>query len=220
MTSPRSSKRRCGKGRRLLRASMAMLAISLLGACTYPQFPFKTPAGSAPTMDPYRVDTVRITHDIAFLPGSATLDPIAQASLRSFISQVQVRSDDAVTVIASGPFALARENAVANALSNLGIRSLTMAEGNVGFDQVTVSLERTHFLPTACLRGGVESFNPGVLMPPTGCSVATNLAAMVEDRNDLLVGRPAGPTDGVTAVRAVTRYRTGNTADLRVEALR
>ncbi len=220
MFRPIPSDRRCGKGRLLLRASIAVLAMSLLGACTYPQFPFKTHARSGPTMDPYRVDTVRINHDIVFLPGSATLDPIAHANLRSFVSQASVRTDDAVTVVASGPFALARENSVANALAGMGIRSLTMAEGNVGFDQVTVSLTRTHYLATACMRGGTDHFNPGVLMPPIGCSVATNMANMVEDRNDLLAGRPAGPTDGVTAVRAVNRYRTGTTVDLRVEALR
>ena len=208
------SDRRCGKGPAILRASLVALAISLLGACTYPQFPYSTDSRSAPTMDPYRVDTVRINHDITFLPGSATLDPIAQANLRSFISQVRVQGDDAITIVASGPFALARENAVANALTDMGIRSLTMAEGNVGFDQVTVSLARTHYLATACLRGGTRHFNPGVLMPPPGCAVATNLAAMVEDPQDLLVGRPAGPIDGVTAVRAVTRYRTGTTAAL------
>lgn len=197
-----------------LRASLAVLAINLLGACTYPQFPFHTDARSTPTMDPYRVDTVRINHDIAFLPGSATLDPIAQANLRSFISQIGITSDDALTIIASGPFALARENAVAITLANLGIRSVTMAEGNVGFDQVTVSVTRTHYLATACLRGGTRHFNEGVLTPPPGCATATNLANMVEDRNDLLVGREAGNIDGVTAVRAVTRYRTGTTANL------
>ncbi len=197
-----------------LRASLVVMAFGLLGACTYPTFPFHTEARSAPTMDPYRVDTVRINHDITFLPGSATLDPIAQANLRSFISQIGITSDDALTVIASGPFALARENAVANTLANMGIRSLTMAEGNVGFDQVTVSVTRTHYLATACLRGGTRHFNEGVLTPPPGCANATNLANMVEDPNDLLVGREAGPTDGVTAVRAVTRYRTGTTANL------
>lgn len=220
MFRPLPSDRRHGKGRLLMRASVAMLAMGLLGACTYPQYPFLTDARSAPTMDPYRVDTVRINHDIVFLPGSATLDPIAHANLRSFVSQAGVRSDDAITVVASGPFALARENSVANALANMGIRSLTMAEGNVGFDQVTVSLTRTHYLATACMGGGLEHFNPGVLMRPLGCTVATNMAYMVEDRNDLLQGRPAGPTDGVTAVRAVNRYRTGTTVDLRVEALR
>ncbi len=214
MSCQPSSDRRCGKGRAVIRASLVALAISMLGACTYPQFPFSTDARSAPTMDPYRVDTVRINHDITFLPGSATLDPIAQANLRSFISQVRVQSDDAITIVASGPFALARENAVANALTDMGIRSLTMAEGNVGFDQVTVSLARTHYLATACLRGGTPHFNPGVLMPPPGCSVATNLAAMIEDPQDLLVGRTAGPIDGVTAVRAVTRYRSGTTTAL------
>ena len=220
MVRPYPSDRGPGHGRHRLRAWIAVLALGLLAGCTYPQYPFSTSARSAPTMDPYRVDAVRMNHDIAFLPGSATLDPIAQANLRSFVSQVGVKSDDAITVIASGPFALARENAVAIALADMGILSLSMAEGNVGFDQVTVSLTRTHYLPTACLRGGMEHFNPGVLMPPPGCSVATNLASMVEEPNDLLVGRPAGPTDGVTAVRAVNRYRTGTTVDLRVEALR
>jgi len=214
MNRPLPSDRHRGMGRLLLRASVAVLAMSLLGACTYPQFPMMTNARSAPSMDPYRVDTVRINHDIVFLPGSASLDPIARANLRSFVSQIGVRSDDAITIVASGPFALARENAVAGALVDMGIRSLTMADGNVGFDQVTVSLNRTHYLATACLRGGVEHFNPGVLMPPLGCSMATNLASMVEDPNDLLLGRPAGPTDGVTAVRAVNRYRTGSTAAL------
>ena len=108
MSCQPSSDRRCGKGPAVLRASLIALAISMLGACTYPQFPFSTDARSAPTMDPYRVDTVRINHDITFLPGSATLDPIAQANLRSFISQVRVQSDDAITIVASGPFALAR----------------------------------------------------------------------------------------------------------------
>ncbi len=214
MSRTHSSDRRRSSYGSALRASLAAMAIGLLAGCTYPNFPFHTDARSAPTMDPYRVDTVRINHDIAFLPGSATLDPIAQANLRSFISQIGVTSDDALTVVASGPFALARENAVANTLANMGIRSLSMAEGNVGFDQVTVSVTRTHYLATACLSGGTRHFNEGVLTPPLGCATATNLATMVEDPNDLLVGREAGPTDGVTAVRAVTRYRTGTTANL------
>jgi pilus biogenesis lipoprotein CpaD len=165
-------------------------------------------------MDPYRVDTVRINHDIVFLPGSATLDPIGHANLRSFVSQVGVQPGDAISIVASGPFALVRENAVAGALANMGIESLTLSDGNVGFDQVTVSLTRTHYLPTACLRGGVPHFNPGVITPPPGCAVATNLAAMIENPNDLLVGRETGPVDGVTAVRAVNRYRTGAVAAL------
>ena len=214
MSRKPSTGRRQGVHGPALRAALAAMAIGLLGACTYPQYPFHTDARSAPTMDPYRVDTIRINHDIVFLPGSATLDPIAQANLRSFISQIGVTSNDALTVVASGPFALARENAVANTLANMGIRSLSMAEGNVGFDQVTVSVSRTHYLATACLRGGIEHFNEGVLTPPPGCATATNLANMVENPNDLLTGRTAGPTDGVTAVRAVTRYRAGNTASL------
>ncbi len=213
MSRPHSPDRRRRAGA-VLRASLTALAVGLISACTYPYYPYHTDARSAPTMDPYRVDTVRINHDITFLPGSATLDPIAQANLRSFISQVGVTSDDALTIVASGPFALARENAVANTLANMGIRSLSMAEGNVGFDQVTVSVTRTHYLATACLRGGVRHFNEGVLTPPPGCANATNLANMVENPSDLLVGREAGPTDGVTAVRAVNRYRTGATQSL------
>ncbi len=209
-----SSYRRQGMGRSTLRASVVGLALALLSACTYPQFPHVTDARSAPTMDPYRVDTVRINHDIVFLPGSGTLDPIGHANLRSFVSQVGVQPSDAITIIASGPFALVRENAVAGALANMGIESLTLSDGNVGFDQVTVSLKRTHYLATACLRGGVPHFNLGVLMPPPGCAVATNLAAMIENPNDLLVGREAGPVDGVTAVRAVNRYRTGTVTGL------
>ena len=198
-----------------MRAAACTLLLGVLAGCTYPNYPFHTDARSAPTMDPYRVDTIRINHNIVFLPGSATLDPIARANLRSFISQVGVTSDDSLAVIASGPFALARENAVANALANLGFESVTMAEGNVGFDQVTVSVKRTHYLATACLRGGTPYFNEGVITPPPGCATATNLAAMVEDPNDLIMGREAGPTDAVTAVRAVNRYRAGETADLR-----
>ena len=219
MYCPLPSDRLLGKGRQTLRASVMACALLLLGACTYPQFPFMVDSRSAPTMDPYRVDTVRINHDIVFLPGSATLDPIGHANLRSFVSQVGVQPGDAITIVASGPFALVRENAVAGALANMGIESLTLSDGNVGFDQVTVSLTRTHYLATACLRGGVRHFNPGVLLPPPGCATATNLAAMVENPNDLLVGRPSGPLDGITAARAVTAYRTGNTADLNLFGL-
>lgn len=219
MFRPLPSDRRPVLGRPRLRGPVLVIALAVLGACTYPQFPYMTDARSTPTMDPYRVDTVRINHDIVFLPGSATLDPIGHANLRSFVSQVGVQSDDAITIVASGPFALVRENAVAAALANMGIESLTMVDGNVGFDQVTVSLARTHYLATACLRGGVPHFNPGVLMPPPGCSVATNLAAMMEQPSDLLVGRPAGPIDGVTAVRAVTRYRTGNVAAINLQGV-
>ena len=194
------------------------LAVAMSAGCTYPNFPFDYSVDSSPSMDDYIVETVRVNHDIVFLPGSASLDPIARAGLRSFVSQIGVSAADDVTVVASGPFALARENEIAAELADIGIDSVRMAEGNVGFDQVTVSLTRTNYLPTDCLGGGVEFLIPGVTQMPHGCATGLNLARMVADPNDLLIGEPAGPTDGVTAARAVNRYRAGETEDLRREA--
>ena len=44
-----------------------------------------------------------------------------------------------------------------------------------------------------------------------GCSTASNLAAMVADPHDLVVGRNMGPAVGDAAVAGVHRYRTGKT---------
>ncbi|NNG05169.1 MAG: hypothetical protein HKM95_13880 [Inquilinus sp.] len=192
--------------------------MALTAGCTYPNNPFSYDIPSSPSMDAYITETVRVNHDMVFLPGSASLDPIARAGLRSFVSQLGVETSDDITVVASGPFALARENEVAAELADLGISSVRMAEGNVGFDQVTVSLTRTNYLPTNCLDSGVEHVNPGVMQMPAGCSTGLNLARMVANPDDLLVGRPAGSTDGVTAARAVNRYRAGDTETLRIEA--
>lgn len=203
----------------LWRRWVAMVfGLALCSGCTYPNFPFSYDVDSSPSMDDYIVETVRVNHDIVFLPGSASLDPIARAGLRSFVSQIGVSASDDVTVVASGPFALARENEIAAELADIGIESVRMAEGNVGFDQVTVSLTRTNYLPTDCLGGSVEYLNPGVMQMPHGCATGLNLARMVANPNDLVVGQPAGPTDGVTVSRAVNRYRSGETEDLRREA--
>ncbi len=203
--------------RRLATAISFGLVVLALSGCTYRHYPVYTPAESTPTMDPYRLDYVRLNHDIMFGPGIAAVNPIELANLGSFISQIGTKQTDSVTVVASGPFALARQNAVVSELARRGIARISLVDGNVGFDQVTVSVRRAIYLATDCFDEAVDHVNPGVLMPPPNCANATNLARMVANPNDLFVGRTPGPTDNTMAIRAIARYRTDETEGLQAE---
>lgn len=50
--------------------------------------------------------------------------------------------------------------------------------------------------------------------PTFGCAEAKNLAAMVDDPNDLIEGKPLGEADPVVSAAAIARYQAGKTTPL------
>jgi hypothetical protein len=62
-------------------------------------------------------------------------------------------------------------------------------------------------IPTVCLQ--VNDGWPDPRMINAGCSNALNLADMVEDPQDLLLGRELGPGSAAAAAAAIERHQQG-----------
>ena len=159
---------------------------------------------------PFVTDQVRLSHDVAFLPGATDLSPADTAGLDRFLAQVQPEHGDTVDVVAHGSLGFLRANGVQSALTAYGVDSRRIDMGTSPRDVVTVTVTRTVYMPTSCVtpRETVYDYTGGVsVLPSPRCSNDLNLARMIADPEDLVRGRPIGPAEGVYHRQPVRTYR-------------
>ena len=197
------------------KAGAAVLAVALLGlaACVPTEFD-----RSQRPVNAYAVDQVRMTRDLAYLPGQTALDPTAEAQLAAFIAQVAPQREDRVTVVGYGPLGGERARGTALALHARGVAPVHTVMADAHRDAVTVSIVRTLYEATACQQTTpIREAAGGSFLPTPGCATAGNLARMIAEPSDLLRGRETTAVEAGRAAAAVERYRAGAVFEPRQE---
>ena len=181
--------------------SAACLCLGIAGCLNVPE------AYSIPTSTAYQVEDTVYTHAVRFAPSTVAYTPIEQGRVGDFVNGVRPETGDTVVLMAAGPLANTRMQIVAEDLGSRGVVVASSQEILTGGETVTIALRREVYLPTACRPAAVQGFTPNTMMPPFGCTTATNLARMVADPEDLVRGRETGPVESSTGIGAIERYR-------------
>jgi pilus biogenesis lipoprotein CpaD len=159
-----------------------------------------------------RRDTIR--QAIGFAPRSAALDGAEHDMLARFISRSGAVQGDTATITLSPAggraLALRRAAAIARALHRNGLsvaRSFQPGDPDVA----VVAITRVVAIPPKCppWRDAVEKGRVDESYPELGCMTAASLATSVARPQDLVSGRPSGPSDAATLDRGLQSLREG-----------
>jgi len=142
------------------------------------------------------------------------LSAAEQDRLDAWFASIQLRYGDRLSI--DGPGGEAPQSAaqdVARVAARYGLlvdRAAPVTQGQIPAGTVRVIASRAH----ASVPGCPTWSDPGIVESTAtssnfGCAVNSNLAAMVADPNDLVVGREGNvDLSGATATRAINTYRT------------
>ncbi len=159
-----------------------------------------------------RVDVVKLQHAAAFVPGSAELAGGEAESLAAFLDQAEVTADDHVYFepARGDKLAAARIGKLTHEIGTRGLGAVTLpAAPTDTTDQMMVFVERYVVTLPDCPNWTKPPFGDHSNTMPSnyGCADANNLALMVADPRDLVIGRTLGPAEGNPAVYGYSRYR-------------
>lgn len=194
----------------------ALAGLVALAACAPP------PTPAAVAWEPPRpvVRTVEVTHAVRFAPSETVLSADEMAALAGFLAGHDPSLQDDLVVeypvgVASA-LASGRARAVTDYLSSRGFapRLTSYPESDPG--AVRVAIRTIVAAAPQCPPWG-ESIAEGYLNNPSGrlgCVTAGNLAAMIADPHDLLVGDAPGPADAERLALGVARLRAGGVVEL------
>ena len=207
---------------RRVRAPMALLclAATLAGCGTQPgrHLTYATWQQSEP-LPRLRVESVPISHEVAFAPRSTQLGEVEREALLRFLRQTRVRAGDTVVLTAAPPEpgrpdrSAARFDALRVELARLGVSTRTMlgAVPGVSSDEVLITAQTLAVVPPDC-----PGYNAPIALDSEqkpildiGCANAANLGLMVANPADLVRGRALRPADGEAAALSIQRYRAG-----------
>jgi pilus assembly protein CpaD len=164
------------------------------------------------------VDFTRVSHVVSFVPGKPELAPGEELRLHAFLGESQVSSQDHVYLEAGNDSQLTvlRIGALAREMDKRGIGARTLPAGLEPADRMKVIVERYVATPPDCPNWTSPAYGThgNETHSNYGCADASNLARMVADPRDLVVGRPMGPPEGDAAIAGITRYRQGKPCPL------
>jgi len=198
-----------------------VFALGLAGCTPPPAQPLGAATTEAP--NPIQVTLVREGHALHFAPAAAIPDRIETASLNDFLASSGATPGDAILIERTPPSTLKgntlevrREATLVAALTRQGLRPSVSYTPTLVPGDMSLTLERyvasTPNCPNWSKMPGNDFDN--TLHSDFGCSMATNLAAMIADPRDLVVGRTMGPVVGDPGSAAVHAYRAGKVASL------
>ena len=213
----------------LIRALLLVTASSLAGGCQY----FEEPAGDpglttlngTTNMSRPEPEVKRAVyrHEVAFVPGDATLVPASQQDLDAFVGEVGVAAADEFMIIGpdqASPLSSRQRQMVSSYLALKGVNVAPLpvdaAYAPASADTVSVILRRKTVVLPAC-PDWTSTPNQSFTNRPQrnfGCATAVNLGMMVEVPTDLERGRGLGPKEGTIAAKSIDRYRKGKTKEL------
>lgn len=186
-----------------------------LAGCTPPASEW-TPA-EAPTA--VRASLLRYHYLAAYPAGGAALSRDEAAGLAAFLAEAKVRPG-AHLYLAAAPgdrLAAARIDRLTQDLARRGIaaEALPPASG-VAPDHVLVLVDRYVATAPACPNWTKNPISDHNNEPASnfGCATATDLALMIDDPRDLVIGRTLDPAAAEPAIEPVTRYRAGKVKPL------
>jgi pilus biogenesis lipoprotein CpaD len=213
----------------LFRALLLVTASSLAGGCQYFKEPQGDPAlstlnGTTHMSRPEpEVKRAAYRHEVAFMPGDATLAAASQQDLDAFVDEVGIAAADEFMIIGPNqpsPLSSRQRQMVASYLALKGVNVAALpadaAYAPAADDNVSVILRRKTVVLPAC-PDWTSVPNQSFTNRPQrnfGCSSAVNLGMMIATPTDLERGRGLGPKEGTVSAKSIERYRKGRTKEL------
>lgn len=136
------------------------------------------------------------------------------ARLDAWFQSLALGYGDRISVDGGGqPADPATERAIAGVAESYGILlsdGAPVTSGQIAPGSVRVVVSRTTASVPGCPQWDPETIGGRISTTPNyGCATNSNLAAMIADPNDLVVGRTGDPSvDAATASKAIQSYRT------------
>jgi pilus assembly protein CpaD len=190
----------------------AASALAGIAACAAPIA--KPPSGAMSETTPRTptVTLVKLTHNVRFQPGQFAPDADQESGLAKFLGDSEARRGDSVTIL-RGPSLADRDRAarLSQVLASRGMLSSVVTDNALAAGELKVVYDRYVVHPPRCPDWSQPNGDKLTNELPSdfGCSSSANLAAMVADPHDLVVGHTMGPIVGDAATRPVARYRDG-----------
>jgi type IV pilus biogenesis protein CpaD/CtpE len=149
-------------------------------------------------------EIVDMSHPVRFDPIDGRLDNRELSALDAFLEDADPEDIAELHVAGTGPLGERRASRIVHALGEMGreVDGVDVREGEN--EPVIVTVRHRLTVARACVETPDGWPDPALL--PAGCANAHNLAQMVEDREDLLVGRPLPPAPARSALSALNRY--------------
>lgn len=213
----------------LVRALLLVTASSLAGGCQY----FETPAGDPALatmngttyMSQPEPEAKRAVyrHEVAFVPGDATLVAVSQKDLDAFVDEVGIAPADEFMIVGPeqpSPLSSRQRQMVSSYLALKGVNVAPLpvdaTYAPAADDTVSLIVRRMTVVLPAC-PDWTSVPNQSFTNRPQrnfGCASAVNLGMMVAVPSDLEHGRGLGPKEGTVAAKSIDRYRRGKTKEL------
>jgi pilus assembly protein CpaD len=188
-----------------------MVVAAALAGCAG-QSPDITPSETGKTL---HVDHVRVQYAPSFAPGKVDLSVAEVSRLESFVAQTELRPNDRVYIAtASGdPLGAQRVDRIAKLLMRrgIGVQQVTQTEISVEPNHVLMLADRYVVSPPSCPDWSDDPATPHTNTPTSnfGCANMSNLANMIDNPRDLVMGRKLENPTGDPALAADQRYRSG-----------
>jgi pilus biogenesis lipoprotein CpaD len=213
---------RAAARRGLARAALLLSALAVTAGCQSieraDRFIERNWVVESHTLPPERVAVTvtrtEISGGVTFAPRSAALTPDQRDALARFVARSGASQGDRAVVALSpaGNRALAerRVQALARELHRHGLRvARSFGPGEPNAAVVTIS--RLVAVPPDCPQWNdlIKRSDVDEYKPTFGCLTASSLAATVHRPQDLVSGRPSGPSDGPTLDRGLQLLREG-----------
>ena len=158
------------------------------------------------------VETSKMTYDLRL--GSGSTLPAGQArALDEYLGSIGIAYGDRISVDDPSPVgAAARRQAIAEVVARYGLLldgTTPVTTGTVPAGTVRVVVTRTRATVPGCPDWSRSSaYDPDAAVSSNyGCAVRGNLAEMIADPNDLIVGKEYQGADGATVSSAIDRWR-------------
>lgn len=180
--------------------TMAVLSGLLLAGCGHDRLPAAGPAEFVKT-------DVHLDHQVRFSTGRDSLTAADRQQLARFLAEADPEADGDIS-ISIGPGNSRRLTYLQDLLMAEGRGWSSRVEPHRGPDIAILSIDHEVLLPTRCAGAGlwdsdIADSSEGL---PLGCTTSMNLSAMIDNRDDLLRGRPLGPAAAAPAVDIARHY--------------
>lgn len=181
-------------------ARIMLLTGLVLAGCAHDRLPAAGPAEFAS-------EALRIEHEIRFAEGGPSLSPIDRERLIRFLADADPNNDGLI-VISVGRGQGERLMYLQALLRSGGRQASGTVDPHQPENRAVMSVEQDLALPTRCTGEGlwdsdIANDSEGL---PLGCTTSKNLAAMIDDPEDLTHGRPLGPAAAAPAADLARAY--------------
>ena len=167
------------------------------------------------------VSETTFAHTVRYQAGVDEPDAAQITGLNDFLVGNDVERGDRIVIErAASPTDDMRASILADALARKGLLPAMSEAASVPPGELHLVIHRYVASAPGCPNWTKPPGNDfdNTMHSDFGCATAANLAAMVADPHDLLIGRSMGPPSGEPALAAMQRYLAGKTTQLPSES--